>query len=269
MFADMILPSRGRTIAVLVIATPIASALLLRAYCMRNIDSYSSGRQEHGKKKKKQQASPKAEPALPQSFPLSDAAADVDDGNAIGIVLSYERLVSKPMRLASMGWDVEHLSEMLTRYVRATMFAFTQTPQAGMIRKMTPPDVWETFEGTYINEMDFSRIDQRVDGVYTVQYRGGNPGVGKAQGGGERVELRLDPPPGFPDAGSDGIIVAAVEPVGESGDVVRFVNETWLWRKAGQAPTFLESAAGRWFHSLMAAWLINRGTSALRSGSTI
>lgn len=259
MFADIILPSRGRAIAVLVIATPIASALLLRAYFMRNIADYSSGRQERGSKT--QQTSSKTEPALPKSFPSSNAA----NNDSIDTVLSYERLVSKPVSLASMSWDVEHQSEMLTRYVRATMFAFTQTPQAGMIRKMTPQDVWETFQGRYIDSMDFRRIGQRVDGVYTVQYRGNNPGV--SRGGGERVELRLDPPPGFPDAGSEGIIVAAVEPVGEGGDVVRFVNETWLWRKAGQAPTFLESAAGRWFHSLMAAWLINRGISALKSGS--
>lgn len=226
---------------------------------MRNIDTYSSGRQEHGGKK--QQASSKAEPALPKSF--SVATADNDDS----IVLSYERIVSKPIQLASLGcWDVEQLNEMLTRYVRATMFAFTQTPQAGMIRRMTPQDVWETFEGTYINDMDFARIGQRVDGVYTVQYRGNNNNSGASRGGGERVELRLDPPPGFPDAGgSEGIIVAAIEPVGEgSGDVVRFVNETWLWRKAGQAPTFLERAAGRWLHSLMAAWLVNRGISALK-----
>lgn len=259
MFADIILPSRGRTIAVLVIATPIASALLLRTYFMRNIDNYLSGRQEHGNKK--QQASSYVKPALPKSFPYSHAA----DDDSTGIVLSYERLVSKPIPLASMGWEVEHLNEMLTRYVRATMFAFTQTPQAGVIRRMTPQDMWETFEGRYIDSTDFSRIGQRVDGVYTIQYRGNNPGV--SSGGGERVELRLDPPSGFPDSGSDGIIVAAVEPVGESGDVVRFVNETWLWRKAGQAPTFLESAAGRWFHSLMAAWLINRGIAALESGS--
>lgn len=225
---------------------------------MRNIDTYSSGRQEHGGKK--QQASSEAEPVLPKSFSY---AADDDDDDSI--VLSYERLVSKPVQLASMGWDAEHLNEMLTRYVRATMFAFTQTPQAGMIRRMTPQDVWETFEGTYINGMDFARIGQRVDGVYTVQYRGSSPG--SSSGRGERVELRLDPPPGFPDAGSEGIIVAAIEPNGNGeggGDAVTFVNETWLWRKAGQAPTFLESAAGRWFHSLMAAWLVKRGISALK-----
>ncbi|KAG8168227.1 hypothetical protein KVR01_003916 [Diaporthe batatas] len=106
--------------------------------------------------------------------------------------------------------------------------------------------------------MDFATMDQRVDGVYIVQYRG-------SESHGERVEMRLSAPEGFRGPRSDGIIVAAIEPVGaDASDDVVFVNETWLWRYQNEKPTLLEGSISRWFHSLLAAWLIGKGIESVR-----
>lgn len=201
-------------------------------------------------------ASSPSEPPLPRSLPQSV----VVDNTTGGYVLWNERAVSKPVALSELHWSSGSLDELLTRYVRATMIAFTWTPQAYLIRKMLPAGVGETFEADYINAMDFTELNKRVDGVYTVQYRG------TTEPGGKRVEMRLSPPDEYTGPRSDGIIVAAIEPVGAGApDEVVFVNETWLWRHPDEKPTLLEGSIGRWFHSLLAAWLIGKGIRSIRS----
>lgn len=224
---------------------------------MRNVGSSATQQRgrgaQVGKTSTQAAASPLPEPPLPRSLPQSVAADDTG-----GIVLWNERVVSKPVALSELGWPGGDLDELLTRYVRATMVAFTWTPQAYLIRKMLPAGVGETFDAEYINAMDFRMADQRVDGVYTVQYRGAGPR-------GERVEMRLSPPEEYTGPKSDGIIVAAIEPVGAGApDAVVFVNETWLWRGPDEKPTLLEGSIGRWFHSLLAAWLVGKGIKSIR-----
>lgn len=254
MFASL---SPRQTVALVAVATPTVYLLLLRRSVMRNVESSTT--QQCGPKVQTKRtatqaaASPLSEPALPRSLPQSVAADDTG-----GYVLWNERVVSKPVVLSELPWSSGSLDELLTRYVRATMIAFTWTPQAYLIRKLLPAGVGETFEADYINAMDFRVVDQRVDGVYTVQYRGTEPR-------GERVEMRLSPPGEYTGPRSDGIIVAAIEPV-EAGtpDEVVFVNETWLWRHPDDKPTLLEGSIGRWFHSLLAAWLVGKGIKSIR-----
>lgn len=74
----------------------------------------------------------------------------------------------------------------------------------------------------------------------------------------------LSPPEGYTGPEAHGVIVAAVELV---GDDFMFVNETWLRRGLDEKPTMLEGAVGRWFHSLLAAWLIGKGVSAVKAKS--
>lgn len=268
-------PSR-KTVALVAVLAPTAYLLILRASVMRNIDTYSSGQPSP----KKQPLDPEAaaattaassstptftsgpEPAFPQSLPSTVTADN-------GYILSHERLVSKPLKLSSLGWDKGQLNELLTRYVRATMVAFTWTPQAYLLRKMLPPAQSETFQAPYINAMSFTQIGARVDGVYTVAYRSAAARSTTDVSGDERVEMRLDPPEGYTGPNGEGIIVAAVEPVGQgsNGEVV-FINETCLWRKLDEKPTMLEGTVGRWFHSLLAAWLIGKGILAVETGPT-
>ncbi|KAG6366773.1 hypothetical protein INS49_000953 [Diaporthe citri] len=256
MFANL---ATRHTVALIAVATPTVYLFLLRRSVMRNVEScntqqYGRGAQT-GKTTQHWQAaaSPPSEPPLPRSLPQSVVADDTP-----GYVLWNERVVSKPVALSELRWSGGSLDELLTRYVRATMVAFTWTPQAYLIRKMLPAGVGETFEADYINTMDFAELGKRVDGVYTVQYRGTDPG-------GERVEMRLSPPEEYTGPRSGGIIVAAIEPVGAGApDEVVFVNETWLWRNPDEKPTLLEGSIGRWFHSLLAAWLIGKGIKPIR-----
>lgn len=254
MFANL---SPRQTVALIAVATPTVYLFLLRRSVMRNVEScntqqYGRGAQT-GEETQQAAASPPSEPPLPMSLPQSVVADDTG-----GYVLWNERVVSKPVALSELRWSSGSLDELLTRYVRATMVAFTWTPQAYIIRKMLPADVGETFEAEHINAMDFSKLEQRVDGVYTVQYRGTDPGS-------ERVEMRLSPPDEYTGPRSEGIIVAAIEPVGAGApDEVVFVNETWLWRHPDEKATLLEGSIGRWFHSLLAAWLIGKGIKSIR-----
>lgn len=228
---------------------------------MLNVESCAAqqcGRGGGKSRKAKTQTASASEPAFPMSLPQSVSTNETTD-----YVLWNERVVSKPVALSELRSPGEGLDELLTRYVRGTMVAFTCTPQAYLIRKMLPDSVGETFEADYINAMDFKEVNQRVDGVYTVQYRGTGPCD-------ERVEMRLSPPEGYTGPRSDGIIVAAIEPAERgSTDAIVFINETWLWRNANEKPTLLEGFVGRWFHSFLAAWLIEKGTKAIQQRDSV
>lgn len=162
--------SPRQVVALAAVATPTLYLLLLRRSVMRNIESCATRRHERG---------PQTEIATPHtSYPRDESPGAVlprslpqavADDEADGYVLWHERVVSKPAALSELGWSRGSLDELLTRYARATMVAFTRTPQAYLIRKMLPAGVGETFEANYINTMDFATMGQRVDGVYTVQ----------------------------------------------------------------------------------------------------
>lgn len=231
---------------------------------MRNIESCATQRHERGPQTKNATSNASHPPStspgavLPMSLPQA-----VADDEADGYALWHERVVSKPAALSELGWSSGSLDELLTRYVRATMVAFTWTPQAYLIRKMLPAGFGETFEAGYINTMDFSTVGERVNGVYTVQYRGSEPH-------GERVEMRLCAPEEFRGPRSDGIIVAAIEPAGAGApDDVVFVNETWLWRNQNEKPTLLEGSISGWLHSLLAAWLVGKGIKSVRKQESL
>lgn len=143
---------------------------------MRSIGTYSSGKQSTNNhpqttSEKNSSSSTALGPLLPRSLPPSLTA---DDSSA-GYVLSHERLVSKPVTFSALGWRKEQIHELLTCYVRGTVIAFTRTPQAYLLRKMVPAAVGETFDATYISDLSFSEIGVRVDGVYTLAYRGVGP----------------------------------------------------------------------------------------------
>lgn len=59
-----------------------------------------------------------------------------------------------------------------------------------------------------------------------------------------------------------GLILSALEEE-QDGAAVRFVNETWLWRRRDEKPTLLESGLGKWLHSPLAGWLVIKGLGAV------
>ncbi|KAK1771445.1 hypothetical protein QBC33DRAFT_591730 [Phialemonium atrogriseum] len=204
----------------------------------------------------------KARETIPASVkrPTKLPAAVADDASQ-DYVLAYERLVSHPVAAASLR-DGQQQQLLLTSYVRATMKAFARTPQSFAIRAAAGPDARRTFAPAYIDGLAFGPGD-RVDGVYTVAYRGsGGPG-GRGE---ERVELMLDAPEGYRGPVVTGMIVAAVEVVpgdAERPEQVVFVNETWMWRRLDERPTMLEGSLGSWLHSLLAGWLVVKGVEAV------
>lgn len=176
-------------------------------------------------------------------------------------VLTYERVVSKPVHLPTSpspsSQPPERRSRSLTRYVRATMTAFSWTPQAFLLwaSVITNSRLSRTFNAKFIQELDFQDGD-RVNGFWKVVYRG-DSGVA----GTERVEMALDAPLGYRGPVVRGVVVAGVETV-EDGRVV-FVNETWMWRRQGEGAVLLEGVTGRWLHGLLAGWLAVKGMTAV------
>jgi hypothetical protein len=168
-------------------------------------------------------------------------------------ILAYERIVSKPLLPSSLPDD---MSAVVTDYIRATMTAFSWTPQAFFLRAAAGDEtVRKTFDTAFIRNLRFCHGD-RVNGFWTVVYRGN----GELQGH-ERVEMTLDAPPTYKGARVNGVIVAGVE-LQNDGDIV-FINETWMWRKENDAPLLLESGFGGWFHVVLSGWLVMKGVRAV------
>ncbi|OAA58283.1 hypothetical protein ISF_06822 [Cordyceps fumosorosea ARSEF 2679] len=199
-------------------------------------------------------------PRTPSSLP-KEVAANPDDW-----VVSCERVVSQPLPagtlllpLRTSSASSSTPSPLLTAYLRTTYRAFSWTPQALLIRAMlAEPERRASFAGGYIAGLSFARGDV-VDGVYRVTSYEGCRGGGAS---GEVIELSIDVPRSYRGPPVRGLILSAVEEEEEEegdGATVRFVNETWLWRKRDEKPTLLETPFGRWFHGLLAGWLVMKG----------
>ncbi|KAI0798739.1 hypothetical protein GGR55DRAFT_672209 [Xylaria sp. FL0064] len=150
---------------------------------------------------------------------------------------------------------------LLETYLATTMRMFTWTPQALAMKHMVArlPDgaaYAGTFAGSYLDTCFFQARD-RVYGVYVVRERVRNKRW-------ERVLLDLSPPEGW-----KGPVVAGVLDCGfvlgeERGErVIRFVNETVLWRREDEKPTLLEGTVSRWLHGAMVGWMVVRGVEAV------
>jgi hypothetical protein len=197
---------------------------------------------------------------IPPNIPRPVTLPQEVEPNDSEWVLAYERIVSRPVGLSSIPYDLDtDLATVLTTYVRATMTAFSWTPQAFVLRASAGDDaVKKTFDTHFIQSLRFS-ADDRVNGFWRVTHRG-DGGVE----GNERVEMALDAPPTYRGPLVGGVIVAGMERQGD-GHVV-FVNETWMWRRQGEAPVLLEGRVGQWFHVVLSGWLVMKGVKAVSEG---
>ncbi|KAH6626632.1 hypothetical protein B0J18DRAFT_425285 [Chaetomium sp. MPI-SDFR-AT-0129] len=234
---------------------------------------------------------------LPTELNLDIVDADTPDDDTTTWVLAYERLTSHPIPLSLLPplptSDSPPNTPALTTYLRTTMTSFRSTPQAYLLHTSVKHDAPAavTFDRGFIAGLGFT-LGDRVNGFWRVGYRGVGPRVAthttlptgdddsKAGDGGvvgewqgERVEMALDAPESYRGKRVEGIVVAGMEKVplslsrgkdrdGEEDGVV-FVNETWMWRREGEAPVLLESGLGRWFHVVMSGWLVMRGVKAV------
>ncbi|KAI1347478.1 hypothetical protein F5Y01DRAFT_294914 [Xylaria sp. FL0043] len=198
-------------------------------------------------------------------------------------VVARERVVSEavPLRkiLPGLRAGLEEWSEkerkgvdrdanarkgLLETYLAATMRMFTWTPQAFAMKHMVSrlPDgaaYAGTFSGSYLDTCFFQARD-RVCGVYVVRER-----VRSKKG--ERVLLDLSPPEGWKGPVVAGVLDCGFELGEERGErVVRFVNETVLWRRKEEKATLLEGTVSRWLHGAMVGWMVVRGVEAVTGG---
>ncbi|KAK4443768.1 hypothetical protein QBC34DRAFT_443118 [Podospora aff. communis PSN243] len=191
---------------------------------------------------------------------------DVADENS-PYILAYERVTSHPLSLSKFhpNADTASPSSLLTRYIRATMTAFSYTPQVYLLKRMMSKDDFatlNTFNRERIASLEFD-VGDRVHGVWRVAYRGDLHSQ-EGKGEGHRVELAMEAPPGYNGPVVQGVVVVGVERV--DGEHVVFVNETWMWRRKGEKKVMLEGAAGRWFHVLLSGWLVKRGVEEVMGG---
>ncbi|KAI0433832.1 hypothetical protein F5Y09DRAFT_338199 [Xylaria sp. FL1042] len=199
-------------------------------------------------------------------------------------VVARERVVSEavPLRrilpgLLLEGWGEERKGAdrdgngsgsgrkgLLETYLATTMRMFTWTPQAFAMKHMVSrlPDGAahaDTFSTPYLDACLFGAGD-RVCGVYVVRGR-------IRSEGGERVFLDLSPPEGWRGPTVAGVLDCGFVLGEENGEeVVRFVNETVLWRRKDEKPTLLEGTVSRWLHTAMVGWMMVRGVEAVSSG---
>ncbi len=155
---------------------------------------------------------------------------------------------------------------LLDVYLAATMRMFTWTPQALAMKLLVSrlpggAALAGTFSAPYLDACRFEAGD-RVCGVYVVRGR-----VGRGGRGGERVFLDLSAPEGWKGPVVGGVLDCGFVLGEESGEsVVRFVNETVLWRTKDGKPTLLEGTVSRWLHTAMVGWMMVRGVEAVTGG---
>ncbi|KAI1160409.1 hypothetical protein F5B18DRAFT_632823 [Nemania serpens] len=207
-------------------------------------------------------------------------------------VVARERVVSEAVPVArirpSLGLragDAEGERGLLETYLGATMRCFAWTPQAFVMRALVSrlpggAALAETFSTAYLDACRFE-VGERVCGVYVVRERvrervRGERGA--SRGWEERVLLDLCAPEGWRGPVVSGVLDCGfvvehreAEEEAEEGEgggqrVVRFVNETVLWRRRDGRPTLLEGRVSRWMHGLMVRWMVVRGVEAVTGG---
>ncbi len=249
-------PGTARTIlSLLPVAVPTVYVLVLKLWVSRHVQTARTG--ARGLEPAPPEKQPTAPPPdqHPASIPAQVVRPDSD------FVLACERVASRPVAVSELAYPPS--PELLTVYVRAAMESFSWTPQAFLIRALIKDaETKRTFDSDYIHALDFADGDL-VDGVYRVVYRGNG-----LLAGSERVELILRPPESYRGPSAEGLIVVGMERAAtpDGAEAVVFTNETWLWRRRDEPLLILERALGRWFHELLAGWLIVKGLESVTIG---
>ncbi|KAK5994372.1 hypothetical protein PT974_04846 [Cladobotryum mycophilum] len=258
-------------VVVLPVALPLAYLVCLNHFVSKNTTS-SPGRRI--------QASIDASSTSLYQPPIEEPLSlpeDVRSGDAQWVV-AYERVASHPIPSSRLRFPVNesqgHMSPpsqstsqpsgLLTAYLRAAHIAFSWTPQAFLIRSLIgDTDIRRTFDTDWILGLSF-KVGELVNGVYRVSHYGaGNEAET------ERSELMMEVPASYTGPSASGLLVATLEVVEsprgyETDPDVIFVNETWTWRREDdRKPLLLETPFGKWFHAILARWLVNKGLNAV------
>jgi hypothetical protein len=160
--------------------------------------------------------------------------------------IAYQEHTTKTLPASSLP-AVEDLGVI---YLRHSMQAFAKLPQASIMYLMIKdPHARSTFGKKYLSTCDFE-VGDVVCGVYKVSRH-------------EFSEIQLDvhPPPGWTGPTVKGNIINGFRK--DSIGSVVFSNDVYMWRKPNEPKLLLESAGGRFFHRLTAAYVVNAGINGL------
>ena len=158
--------------------------------------------------------------------------------------------------------------EMLTKYLRYTMSAFSRLPQALLLKLIAPAEDKGTFNKNYLSRLDFRNGDL-ANGSYRVLSRDAGLCVfsmshGAVEG---RLVVSIEDETRTLDA-ETGVWLALpqIEAQGEAGkrQMTMFKNETFMWvPKEEKTVMPLERFLTRWMHETGAWWLMDSGTKWL------
>ncbi|CAK7224710.1 hypothetical protein SBRCBS47491_005642 [Sporothrix bragantina] len=249
------LPSKATLVALSLVPVVVPAVYLvaIQAITSRCIASSATQRRVLTKKDKEAITDPSssssvATTTVADTIPPHSLPDDVFTDDAPYVVYC-ERVVSRPIPVSKLTADDDE-GLLLTTYLRGTMGAFSWTPQGIIMHKIiSDPALRATFDDDHLAKLKFAK-DDIACGPHLVTYRSR-----------DRAEMMTQRLADKPDLVVHAVIVAAVERLTETNEVV-FVNETWFWRHAqDEQPSLLESAAGRWLHHLVGSWMIFKGTT--------
>ncbi|KAL1897627.1 hypothetical protein Sste5346_003933 [Sporothrix stenoceras] len=257
------MPSKATLVALSLVpvVAPTAYLLLIRATTSRYIAVSATQKRVLTPKDKEDVAAAEAASTSTTTYSPDTTIADTIPPHSIpdevfadsaSYVVYCERVVSKPVPIKSLtveGGDASS-GALLTTYLRGTMGAFAWTPMGIIMHRIiSDPALRATFSADHLESLNFAK-DDIACGPHKVTYRSR-----------DRAEMMTQRLADKPDLVVHAVIVAAVETTASGNEVV-FVNETWFWRHAQEEPpSMLETAAGRWLHTLVGGWMIFKGTS--------
>ncbi|KAM4062682.1 hypothetical protein HRG_007511 [Hirsutella rhossiliensis] len=277
MMSASLMRSATATAALLLLVPVAVSAVRLNRAVRSKTTSHAGVRPSHETSHEASEEPPTTTALLLQS--PKDPASLPAHVKSPQWVVAYERVVSSPVPISSLAdpsssSTSSHAqsspSALLRRYMRATHIAFAWTPQAWLIRALVgDAHARRSFDTDWIDALAFAPGDL-VNGVYKVAcHEREGPGFALP----ERAELLIQAPATYRGPSVCGLLLAAIEPaLSASADTaagkghepsVVFVNETWMWRRAGEKPVLLETPLGKWFHGLLARWLVFKGLDAV------
>lgn len=252
------IPSKATIVALSLVpvVAPTAYLLLIRAITSRYIAVSATQKRVLTPKDKEAVAASTSTTTFSPETTVADTVPphsipDEVFADGAPYVVYCERVVSKPVPIKCLTVEGDALSgALLTTYLRGTMGAFAWTPMGIIMHRIIQdPALRATFSAEYLESLNFAK-DDIACGPHKVTYRSS-----------DRAEMMTQRLVDKPDLVVHAVIVAAVETTASGNDVV-FVNETWFWRHAQEEPpSMLESAAGRWLHTLVGGWMIFKGTS--------
>ncbi|KAK3389801.1 hypothetical protein B0H63DRAFT_507298 [Podospora didyma] len=207
-------------------------------------------------------------PTIPQPY-LGPPTTDRNDKT---FVISYQRVITRPVPcyMLPAAPDRERrfepeaqIKDYFLRLMKDVIIALTHTSIGRLYKLMQPPAFWDTFRPHYLLAESFQAHHPILGDLFEAQCADVSP-----HGSGWRVQIVMNMPPSHQKSKTindkRGIHVWQMHlgPPEEctarpNSRAVYLVHETWLYRKANERPTSLESKAGRRIDYVAHTWALS------------